>query len=224
MTKETYKLIESYMKSCMSDSAHDTEHIYRVLYNALNIAGSEKDVDFDILICACLLHDIGRQDQFENPALCHAQVGGDKAYDFLVQNGFSTDFALRVKSCIVTHRFRKNNPPESVEAKILFDADKLDVTGALGIARTLIYKGQVAEPLYTILPNGQIDDGQSSSPSFFNEYRYKLEKIYGTFYTSYGKKLAEERRKHAEQFFLELKAEITCSRTGGQKLLDNVLK
>ena len=118
MNKQTYILIEEYMLSCMRDAAHDKEHIYRVLYNALNIAQAESDVDYDVLITACLLHDIGRDEQFKNPKLDHAEVGGDKAYKFLTGNGFSVEFAENVKSCIVTHRFRKSRPPESVEAKI----------------------------------------------------------------------------------------------------------
>ena len=75
MTKETYDLIENYMLSCMEDSAHDKEHIYRVLFNALEIAKVENDIDYDVLITACLLHDIGRREQFDNPALCHAIDG-----------------------------------------------------------------------------------------------------------------------------------------------------
>lgn len=69
MKKSTYLLIENYMISYMKDSAHDKEHIYRVLFNAMEIAKHEKDVNYDILICSCLLHDIGRSDQFENPNL-----------------------------------------------------------------------------------------------------------------------------------------------------------
>ena len=144
MDRETYCLLENYMLSCMEDSAHDKEHIYRVLYHGLEIAKTENHVDYDVLITACLLHDIGRREQFENPALCHAIVGGQKAYNFLTEHGFEEDFANRVKHCIETHRYRQNQrpeSPESPEAKILFDADKLDATGAMGIARTLIYKG-----------------------------------------------------------------------------------
>ena len=95
MNKEEYALIENYMRMCMEDSAHDQEHIYRVLYNALDIAKTEKNVDHDILIAACLLHDIGRKEQFENPALCHAVVGSDKAYRFLREHGFALDYAER---------------------------------------------------------------------------------------------------------------------------------
>ncbi len=59
MKKEMFTLLESYMLSCMGDSAHDKEHVYRVLYHALEIAKEEKGVDYDVLVSACLLHDIG---------------------------------------------------------------------------------------------------------------------------------------------------------------------
>ena len=64
MTKDNYTLLENYMLSCMEDSAHAKEHIYRVLYTALDIAGTEEAVDMDVLISACLLHDFGRREQF----------------------------------------------------------------------------------------------------------------------------------------------------------------
>ena len=73
MKREIYETLEQYMLSCMEDSAHDAQHIYRVLYNALLIAKEEKHVDHDVLIAACLLHDIGRKEQFADPALCHGQ-------------------------------------------------------------------------------------------------------------------------------------------------------
>lgn len=166
MTIGTYSLLENYMLSCMDDSAHDKDHIYRVLYHAMEIAKTLQDVDYDVLIAACLLHDIGRKEQFENPALCHASVGSEKAFAFLTAHGFEPEYAARVRHCIKTHRYRKNNLPESLEAKILFDADKLDVTGAMGIARTLIYKGIVSEPLYSLLPDGMVSDGAAGCRGF----------------------------------------------------------
>lgn len=186
----------------MEDSAHDREHVYRVLFHALEIAKTESHVDYDVLIAACLLHDIGRKEQFENPALCHAQVGSEKAYRFLTEQGFAEDYAQRVRDCIRTHRFRSGNPPESIEAKILFDADKLDVTGAIGIARTLIYKGIVCEPLYSLLPDGRVADGEAdSAPSFLQEYKYKLEKLYENFYTAKATEIAAARQHIAAQFY-----------------------
>ena len=220
MTKEIYNCIERYMLSCMEDSAHDKEHIYRVLYNALEIAKTEENVEYDVLIAACLLHDIGRREQFENPTVCHAVVGGEKACCFLMENGFNEEFSQKVKHCIQTHRFRKSMQPESLEAKILFDADKLDVTGALGIARTLMYQGNVGESIYNVLPSGEISDGeQDTAPSFFREYKFKLEKLYDKFYTIKGAQLAQERRGIAVAFYESLYQEVNVGYTSGQKML-----
>lgn len=225
MNKSTYSLLENYMISCMEDSAHDKEHIYRVLYNALRIADKEENVDYDVLIGACLLHDIGRKEQFENPELCHAMIGSEKAYSFLVNNGFEIQYAEAVKQCIITHRYRKNNLPQSLEAKILFDADKLDVTGAIGIARTLIYKGIVSEPLYSLLPDGSVSSGENdTTPSFFQEYKYKLENIYSTFYTKEAKRIAEERQSAAIAFYNSLYAEVQSSYKNGKNELRKILQ
>lgn len=163
-----YKKMESYMLSCMQDSAHDSQHIYRVLYIALDIASHEEGVDFDVLIAACLLHDIGRQEEFRDPALCHAAVGAAKAYAFLTTEGwFPAAFAQRVAGCIRAHRFRSGSPPARIEEKILFDADKLDVTGCTGIARSLLYIGQVGTPLYSLDAAGAVSDGsRDEQPSF----------------------------------------------------------
>ena len=96
MTRETYTMLENYMCSCMTDIAHDKEHIYRVLYRALEIAEEEPGTDYDVLIAACLLHDIGRQEQFENPKVCHAEAGAKKAYDFLKEQGKSSSMPIRL--------------------------------------------------------------------------------------------------------------------------------
>ena len=88
----------------MKDSAHDKEHVYRVLYTALAIAKKEREADVDVLIAACLLHDIGRQEQVADPKVCHASAGAKKAYDFLKEKGFSDEFSKKVSQCILTHR------------------------------------------------------------------------------------------------------------------------
>lgn len=225
MEKSIYQLFENYMSECMRDSAHDKQHIYRVLYYALDIAQTEKKVDYDVLICSCLLHDIGRKEQFENPELCHAKVGAEKAYVFLIENHFEENFAQRVADCIRAHRYRSDNPPQSLEAKILFDADKIDVTGVTGIARTLIYKGKVSEPLYSVHSDGTVSDGQNDiSPSFFQEYQCKLKDIYSRFYTQRGAVIAKERQRAAVEFFDQLFGEVNSSYEKGIKLLGEYIR
>ena len=220
-TKE-YKLIEGYMLECMSDSAHDKDHIYRVLYVALNIAEYEKDVDHDVLIAACLLHDIGRREQFENPQLCHAAIGAVKACEFLKKNGFDVGFANKVASCIRAHRFRSENPPRETEERILFDSDKIDVTGAIGIARTIFYKGQVSEPLYSLTESGDVSDGTDDlQPSFFQEYKLKLEGLYTKFYTKRGLEIAIQRQHSATSFYKNMLKETQEAYQIGQALVDH---
>ena len=225
MTKDLYSTLEAYMIASMDDSAHDKEHVYRVLYNALEIAKAEPEVDYDILIAACLLHDIGRKDQVADPSLCHAEVGSEKAYRFLLEQGLPEDFASHVRHCIFTHRFRKNLPPQTMEAKILFDADKLDVTGAIGIARTLLYRGTVLEPLYRLLPDGTISDGTHDiGHSFFREYKFKLEKLYDRFLTEKGGELAKERQAIAKAYYESLYREVSEGYTAGREALQTHIK
>ncbi len=204
----------------MKDRAHDKEHIYRVLYTALDIVGAEQGADKDVLICACLLHDIGRREQFEDPRLDHAVVGAEKARRFLMEHGFGEAAARRTAACIRTHRFRAEQPPESLEAKILFDADKLEAAGALGAARTLLYLGRTGQPLYSLTPQGRVADGAGDEPpSFFHEYRYKLEGLYGRFFTRRGAQPAHLRRAAAADFYRALLAEASLPYERGPGLL-----
>ena len=224
MNRVTYEAAEAYMRSEMYDSAHDREHVYRVLHNALVIAGEETGVDYDVLLCACLLHDIGRKEQLKDPKLCHAAVGSEKAYAYLISNGFGEGFAAQVRDCIRTHRFRRNDPPQSLEAKILFDADKLDVVGTIGIARTLEYQGTVSAPMYSRREDGTVSDGSGDTvPSFFREYKFKLEKLYDRFYTPKGAQLAAKRREAAQRFYEDLYREVCQSTDYAEQLLGHIL-
>jgi uncharacterized protein len=225
LDKATFSQIERYMSECMSDSAHDKEHVYRVLYFALDIAKYESNVNMDVLIAASLLHDIGRLEQFKDPKLRHEQVGSQKAYAYLIENNWPITLAQHVSDCILSHRFRSENPPISIEAKILFDSDKLDVTGTLGIARTLLYKGIVSEPLYSFDTQGNVSDGTNDDqPSFFQEYKYKLENLYGSFYTQRGTQIAKERKPSAVQFYNSMLHEVRSCYSDGMQELSNVIK
>lgn len=225
MQEGMYRRIEAYMLEQMRDSAHDKEHIYRVLYVALDIASQEAQVDLDVLITACLLHDIARDEQFADPSICHARLGGEKAEHWLLAQGFDGTFAGRVKECIQTHRYRADCLPQSIEAKILFDADKIDAAGALGIARTLLYQGHEGEPLYNMDEEGQILDGtMDKEPSFLREYQFKLKKLYDHFFTQRGREMAKARQASAEAFYQSLLGEAKSAYQAGARLLHTVIE
>jgi uncharacterized protein len=210
MNKSMYDIIENYMYECMKDAAHDPEHIFRVLYLSLNIASKiTENINFDILIASCLLHDIGREQQYKNKNICHAEAGGIMAKEFLLKNGWSEKDSNHVKNCISTHRFRGNNVPETLEAKILFDSDKLDVAGCLGIARTLMYKGIVGGNLYEI-KNDKICFGENKNDNdtFLKEYNFKLKNIYDNFYTKEAVEMAKNQKECAQLFYNNLIEQI----------------
>jgi uncharacterized protein len=194
MKKEHLSEIVDYMESFAKDSAHDADHIHRVLNHALIVA-KNYEVNMDILVAACLLHDIGRPAQFADPRQCHAKVGSEMAYNFLKKLGWQENDCAQVRHCVLTHRFRTNAQPETIEAKILFDADKLDVIGALGIARTLQYEGKMNAPL----------------DEFIKEYDRKLSKLYDIFYTKEAKQTASSGKMLLEEFYCELITQLDTS-------------
>ncbi len=223
MKQETFSLLESYMSACMGDSAHDGEHVRRVLYLALEIAETEPSADRDVLIAACLLPATGRAEPSRAPSLCHARVGAAKAYRFLLDQGFPEGFAAHVRDCVRTHRFRSDDPPASIEAKILFDADKLDVTGAIGMARTFFYAAQAGQPLYSRLPDGSASDGSAEEPpgchSVLREYKVKLEKIYDRFLTPKGSEIARQRQAAAVNIYNDILSEARQPYEAGNRIL-----
>lgn len=222
MNREEYDKIEKYMLSCCGESVHDAEHIYRVLYNAMDIAKAQGNVDTDILIAACLLHDIARADELIDKSIDHAVYGSEKAYKWLIENGFEEKFSKTVSECIKTHRYRGNNIPQSIEAKILFDADKIDAAGFMGIARTLMYKGLKAQPLYT-KENGEIQDGSSNRNSFFGEYVFKLRKVYDRLFTDRAKEITVQMKQDAEYFYNTLYSDINSTYANGQAMVNEIL-
>ena len=210
MTKEQFKIIENYMLLNTKSSSHDKMHTYRVLNNALKIAKKEKNVNIGILITSALLHDIAREKEKTDKTINHAIEGANMAYKFLLENNYNENFASRVKDCIETHRFRSNNEPKTIEAKILFDADKLDVIGPIGIARTLMYNGEHNQPLYYLDCNGKIDYrvNKEAKDSFLKEYNYKLVKMYKNFYTKEGRKLSRKNKRISNKFYKQLIKQI----------------
>lgn len=110
-----------------------------------------------------------------------------------------------------------------VEAKILFDADKLDAAGTLGIARTLAYNGIISRPFYSVDESGNVLDGNGDEEdSFFKEYNWKLKNVYGRFFTDMGKRTAEERRKASVDFYESMYREVrSIHKTGLQILKDS---
>ena len=220
MKQSDFSAMEAYMLSHAGDACHAPGHIYRVLGTALALADSEPTVDRDILAAACLLHDVGRPEQFRTGA-DHALVGGDMAYDFLLTLGWEPARAEWVRQCIRAHRFRNDLPPETVEAKLLYDADKMDVLGPIGIARTIQYGTAMGEeePLYRLDREGHILTGADGDPSFFQEYDRKLRGISGKMLTPQGREMAQSLQEQGDRFYDALLSQLQESLDVGRAQL-----
>ncbi|MBQ7100605.1 MAG: HD domain-containing protein [Clostridia bacterium] len=197
VTKELFCEIENYMKECVKETAHDTGHIYRVLGNCLKIAANESQVDYDILLTAALLHDIGRDGQKKK----HNETGAQLAEDFLKTTAFPQHKIKAVYEAIFTHSNSSYGQQKTLEAKILYDADKLDAVGVMGIARSLIGVGNYNNPMY-VIEDGKVDiSEQSETDTFVRYYVRNLAKNYDRFFTKTARNIAEKSRKIDEEFF-----------------------
>ncbi|RME45552.1 MAG: HD domain-containing protein [Caldilineae bacterium] len=183
-----------------NDAAHDFDHVLRVLANARQIARTEP-ANLQILETAVLLHDIARADQART-GRDHAAEGARRARAIL--RDAPPHFVDAVCHAIAAHRFRVDNPPQTIEAKILYDADKLDAIGAVGVARAFAFSGHHNQPLWA--------EDESGLHSPWQEYRRKLVKIRDKLLTEAGRRLAQQRHDFMVQFFAQLQAEIRGER------------
>jgi len=223
MEKKQFDEIAAYMDECMSDAAHDKEHVWRVLGYALRLAEQEKSVDYDLLITACLLHDIGRAAQFQDPSLDHAAVGADMAAQWLLEHGHDESFCERVRKAIRSHRYRTGGRAESIEAQILFDSDKLDVCGMMGLFRTIAYCDHVGEAFYTVGADGKVEFTAEAPASVVQEYCYKLSKLGDRFYTQGAKRLEREMGAKLKAAVTDTVNEANAARAGLSRL-DGILR
>jgi len=219
LTERLWKMADPYHDGL--GGCHGPDHTERVHKTVLHI-GRLMDARLDILSGAALLHDIGRQYETEKQGgVCHAEKGAELAHNILLKMEFSKTFIAEVVHCIETHRYRGNKAPETLEAKILFDADKLDSIGAVGIGRAFLFAGQTGARLHN---DSDIDilacKPYSREDTAYREFKFKMSKVKDKMLTLEGKRLAEERHDFMELFFQRLEREIK----GSDKVDENVLQ
>lgn len=188
--KEKYGMIHDHAHTLLGHAgSHGMDHTDRVT-RMCRVIGEAEHADMDILIPAAILHDIARPREKEK-GLPHEIEGARMAEEFLAGIGYDRSRIPAIASAIRTHRFSTGNNPETPEAKILSDADKLDAMGAVGIARTFM---RAAEH------GGDIDD------AVFH-FHDKLLKLRDRMYTETGKRIAHERHAQLVTFLDALEKE-----------------
>ena len=181
--------------------SHNWDHTLRVSRLCERI-GSAEGVDLDVVMIAAYLHDIARSYQDNsNGAVCHAEKGARMAAPIVEKLALSEARKKNVLHCIRSHRFRGDHQPRTPEARVLFDADKIDAIGAIGVARAFLFAGEVGARLH----NGEanIEDARpySLDDTGYREFKVKLGRIKDRIQTREGMKLAVERHAYMEDFF-----------------------
>ena len=183
--------------------------------------GGELGADLEVLRAAALLHDAAGAAP-EAPAgegqaaaqaasrATHELDSAAFARSVLQAEGWPAKRIEAVTHCICAHRFRGAEDPSTLEAQVLFDADKLDVLGAFGVARTLGYALQAGQPFFAepsalFLETGALEPGEPHSA--YHEYLFKLRQVSGRLHTEPARRLAERRHAVMKAFFEQLAAE-----------------
>ena len=188
--------------------SHDWEHTERV-YNLCMHIGKEEKADMEILKLAAILHDIGREYQDKtNGRICHAEKGALLAGELLGKHAMDKEKIDKVIHCIECHRFRGDRIPQSKEAKVLYDADKLDSIGAVGIGRAFLFAGEVGAQLHNIGVDLEKTEPYTKEDTAYREFMVKLKKVKDKMLTEEGKRIAEERHAFMEEFFDRLNMEV----------------
>ncbi len=127
------------LRNSKKDDIHGFPHVQRV-YNTCIEIGKKLNANLIVLKLSALLHDIGRNQGLKsNINRNHAEISAEMALNFFNLNNFklSQDDLIDVIHCVKAHSFSNKISPETVEAKILSDSDKLDALGAIGLYRTI---------------------------------------------------------------------------------------
>ena len=195
---ELVKIARAYFKGCRG--SHGWDHVERVRRLCERIGRKEK-ADLEILMPAAILHDIGRKREDDTRGrLCHATLGARDAAAILAARGYGEKEQRRIVSCIRAHRFRGRKKPMSLEAKVLYDADKLDSLGAVGVGRAFLFAGEVGARLVN---TERIADTRSYSreDTAYREYMVKLRGLPASMCTRTGRIIARRRAKVMRVFF-----------------------
>ena len=193
-----------------SDPVHGFGHIQRV-YALCQRIGEAEGADMEIALAAALLHDACDSHPGNGSRDEHHLRSAEFAVEKLTDLGWHESRIQAVAHCIRAHRFRKEEKPRTMEARVLFDADKLDVIGAIGVVRALAYAFQVRQPAFAqpsqqFRQSGEKEPGEPHTP--YHEHLFKLSKLRERMFTQTGKQYAGARHDYLEGFFTQLHAEL----------------
>lgn len=191
-----------------NDPSHDGNHALQVLKNVEMLIEVEGG-DPDILVPAALLHDVVIYPK-NDPKSDLAPAESAALTKEILENieGYPQDKIPVVMEVIERCSFNKTEEPKTLEGKILRDADKLEVTGAVSIMRTFSSGGQMGRPLYhredPFAEQRDVNAKDQSLDLFYERLLIARDRMY----TETAKKIADQRTEILHQFLEQLKREI----------------
>lgn len=203
------KKLENEVKKRMTknDPAHDFQHVMRVYANAKKICRKEK-VNTKLVLCAALLHDIVSFPKSDKRSKIASTKSSIEAKKILKKFSFSPNDIKIITNAIENHSFSKNKISNTLEGKILQDADRLDAIGAIGIARTFAVSGTENRSFYnTWDPFCSKREPNDQNWAIDHFYR-KLMLLVSKMNTKSAKIEAKRRTKILKKFLVDLKKEI----------------
>lgn len=197
------------------DAAHDYDHLVRVIALADKIQATEGG-DLPTIWAAVALHDLG-QERERRYGGDHALIGAALAEELLTGTPFPQQYIPAVQQAIREHRMTGGLIPQTLEGRILYDADKLDCLGAIGIGRLYCITGRYNQKVYAPIPEDIVEpvDPQTMrnlrrrpdySPSI--EFQLLFGNLPERMTTNTGQELAHERFAYMQEFFNRLRKEV----------------
>lgn len=184
-----------------ASGSHDWQHSLRV-HKLCRRIGPEEGADMVVLEAAAYLHDIGRASQdASNGSVCHAAKGARMAEALIAPMPLKTGQKENIIHCIRAHRYRSDCAPQTIEARVLFDADKLDAIGAIGIARAYLFAGELGACLHNPDLAPEEAEPYSINDTGHREFVIKLSKIKDRMMTEPGRRIAQGRHDFMVAFF-----------------------
>jgi len=201
------RFIQFISEEMTTDAAHDLNHIFRVVKTARQLA-IEEQAQLEIVIPAAYLHDCFTYPKDHPERKQSAKVAADKACKFLLSINYPAQYIDAIHHAIMAHSYSAGLAPETLEAQIVQDADRLDAIGAIGIARCIQVGVSFGTELYhypDILANRrELDDKRFTIDHFY----VKLFKIADSMQTRSAKKEAQKRKAFMQQYIEQLRNEV----------------
>ncbi|BCP52946.1 phosphohydrolase [Kaistia sp. 32K] len=189
------------------DGSHDIAHLQRVWKNAATIHAAEGG-DGEVLAAATLLHDCVTVEKNDPMRPQASRLAARKAAGILEGLGWDGPRIAAVAHAVEAHSFSAGIAPETLEARILQDADRLDAIGMVGVARCFYIAGRMGSGLYDPRDPQATARPLADARFALDHFDNKLFKLAGGFQTEAGRKLATLRQDRLRRFYDEFLDEI----------------